>query len=59
MKIGERARFVQPVIEGAIAGKRYSQEHDTLEYLIVYQDKFGETQYRWFLEQELKALEGA
>lgn len=56
MKIGRLARLVQPVVSGPVADKRYNKEKDCLEYLVVFKDKAGEVQHRWFLEAELEEL---
>lgn len=56
MKIGQTAQVVAPVIAGPIAGKRFNEESDCLEYLIVWKDAAGETHQRWFLESELKEV---
>lgn len=57
MKIGSTARLVQPVIEGPIAGKRYDESTDGLEYLVVYKGADGEVHQRWFPESQLEQVE--
>ena len=59
MKIGSTARLTQVVIQGPIAGKRYDESTDGLEYLVVYKDRDGEVQQRWFPESQLEQVEVA
>ena len=58
LKIGDQARLIQPVIEGAVTDIRYNKDHECLEHLISYSDADGNDQQRWFLSKELEVANG-
>lgn len=55
-KIGDSAKQVTPVIQGTIIDVEYNKTSNQLTYLLEWTDANGNTQHRWFLEQELEAV---
>lgn len=56
MEVGNKARLIQPVIEGEVIDTEYDKTAKCLRHLLRYTDAAGETQTRWFLESELEAV---
>ena len=56
METGDKAKLIQPVIQGEIVDTEYDKENRCLRHLLKYEDADGETQTRWFLESELEAV---
>lgn len=57
MNTGNKARLIQPVIQGEIVDTEYDKEKGCLRHLLKYTDADGVDQMRWFLETELEKTE--
>ncbi len=51
---GATVRQIVPVISGLVVQKRFHDERDQLEYLVVYTDADGQPQSKWFLESQIE-----
>ncbi|EEO27659.1 hypothetical protein [Oxalobacter paraformigenes] len=56
MEIGQKARLIQPVIQGEIIDTEYDKDAKELRHLLVYEDTSGTRQQRWFLESQLEEV---
>ena len=56
MKTGDKAKIVQPVIEGSIIDTEYDKEKEQLKHLLEYEDVNGELTQRWCTEDELEQV---
>ncbi len=56
MEIGQKARLIQPVIQGEIVDTEYDKDAKELRHLLVYEDTSGTRQQRWFLESQLEEV---
>ena len=56
MKTGDKAKIVQPVIEGTIIDTEYDKEKLQLKHLFEYKNADGEDTQRWCTEAELEQL---
>jgi hypothetical protein len=56
MKVGDKAKVKVFVPDGMVT-KRRVLEDDSEEYLLMFKDKDGETQERWFKSGELEVSE--
>lgn len=54
-KVGQEVQLITVIPEGPIMQLAVDQEGN-IEYLVTYKDSDGETQNRWFKEDELKAI---
>lgn len=54
-KIGQEVQLITVIPEGPIVQLSVDQEGN-ITYLVAYKDSDGETQNRWFKEDELKAI---
>jgi uncharacterized protein YodC (DUF2158 family) len=54
-KVGQEVQIITVIPEGPIMQLAVDQEGN-IEYLVTYKDSDGETQNRWFKEDELKAI---
>ena len=54
-KIGQKVQLVAVTPEGPIEQLTVDQDGN-IQYLVTYQDSDGDTQSRWFKEDELKAV---
>lgn len=54
---GMTVRQVVPVIEGAVEKIRYNEDSEQLEYLVKYKGTNGEEATRWFLADQIAAVE--
>lgn len=50
---GARVRQLVPVIEGEVTDRRFNDEANQMEYLVLYAAADGEPAERWFLESQL------
>ena len=56
MKTGDKAKLVQPVIQGLILDTEYDKDKEQLKHLLEYKDVDGEVKQRWFAEDELEGV---
>lgn len=56
LEVGQQARLIQPVVQGAIVDTQYNKDAKELEHLVEWTDADGEVQQRWFLESQLEAI---
>lgn len=54
-KIGQEVQLITVIPEGPIVQLSVDQEGN-ITYLVAYKDSDGESQSRWFKEDELKAV---
>lgn len=54
-KIGQEVQLITIIPEGPVTQLSVDQEGN-IQYLVTYQDSNGDTQSRWFKEDELKAV---
>lgn len=57
IKEGQRARLIQPVIEGEVIDTKFNKDAGELEHLLSYADASGEPHQRWFLASQLEAAQ--
>lgn len=56
MEIGQKARLIQPVIQGKIVDTVYDKKVKSLSHLLDYEDQFGNRHQRWFLDSQLEEI---
>lgn len=57
IEIGVTVRQKAPVITGVIVDTEYDKDAKCLKHLVEYEDAEGETQQRWFTEDQLEEAE--
>lgn len=56
MKTGDKAKLVQPVIQGLIIDTEYDKDKEQLKHLLEYKNLDGDVTQRWFAEDELEGV---
>lgn len=56
LKVGDAARVVVPVIAGEVTQVKFNEDTGAKRILLTWTDLEGETQERWFTEEELEAV---
>lgn len=54
-KIGQEVQLIAVVPQGPVEQLSVDQDGN-IQYLVTYQDNDGDTQSRWFKEDELKSV---
>ena len=56
MEIGQKARLIQPIIQGEIIDTEYDKDAKCLRHLVAYKDATGLKHQRWFWESQLEVV---
>lgn len=56
LETGQRAKLIQPTIEGEVVDTQYNKDAKELEHLLSYVSADGEAHQRWFLVSQLEAV---